>query len=87
MKSKKIPSPLEEITIDNGELPEGWEEAPLLELCELIRGVSYTKGEESHTSGKGFVPLLRANNIDRKLKFDDIYYVPERFVKLKQYLQ
>ena len=73
--------------MDNEELPEGWQEAPLLELCELIRGVSYTKGEESHTSGKGFVPLLRANNIDRELKFDDIYYVPERYVKPKQLLQ
>jgi type I restriction enzyme S subunit len=73
--------------MDNEELPEGWQESPLLELCELIRGVSYTKGEESHTSGKGFVPLLRANNIDRELKFDDIYYVPERYVKPKQFLQ
>ena len=73
--------------MDNEELPEGWQEAPLLELCELIRGVSYTKGEESHTSGKGFVPLLRANNIDRELKFDDLYFVPERYVKPKQFLQ
>jgi type I restriction enzyme S subunit len=73
--------------VDNKELPEGWQELPLLELCELIRGVSYIKGEESHTSGKGFVPLLRANNIDRELKFDDIYYIPERYVKSKQFLR
>ena len=26
-------------------LPEGWCEAPLLGLCEIIRGVSYAKGE------------------------------------------
>lgn len=66
------------------ELPEGWANASVLELCELIRGVSYAKGEAATTPSAGRVALLRANNIGDGLNFDDLQFVPQSRVSDEQ---
>ena len=53
----------------------------------MIRGVSYKKVDASSVSAEGFVPLLRATNIDRVLNFDGLVYVPTQYVKPDQYLR
>jgi type I restriction enzyme, S subunit len=72
---------------DSEVLPEGWEVVPLLNLCEIIRGVSYKKGEAKSENANGLIPLLRANNIDDGLKFLDLQYVPASRVKSHQELR
>ncbi len=57
---------------DNGEngrsLPDGWEWTTVNEVADFIRGVTYKKGDASETPKKGFLPILRATNIqDNKL--------------------
>ena len=70
------------------ELPEGWAIGPLLELCKIIRGVSYKKGEAETKPASGLVPILRANNIgDGQLDFDNLQYVPKVRVSELQRLQ
>lgn len=69
------------------ELPEGWATAPLLDLCDLLRGVSYEKGEASPIPAGSRIALLRANNIDGDLKFSDLQYVPKQRVSPEQILR
>jgi type I restriction enzyme, S subunit len=69
------------------DLPVGWATAPVAELCDLVRGVSYVKGEESNTPKNGYIPLLRANNINGHIVFNDLRYVPPRRVSPDQMLR
>jgi type I restriction enzyme, S subunit len=67
------------------ELPQGWTTAPLDSLCERLRGVSYQRDEGSTVAKTGYVPILRANNINGdRLKFDDLIWVPKSRVSEKQ---
>jgi len=68
-------------------LPEGWIRSPLLSLCEFVRGVSYKRGEARQEEAPGYVPLLRAGNIQDGLIFEDMKFVPEERVSENQLLQ
>lgn len=71
-----------------GNLPENWIETSLDELCENIRGVSYKKGEAIIYPESGYLPILRANNIDEdNLVFNDLQYVPYKNINQRQKLQ
>ena len=62
-------------------LPEHWKVARLGELGDLIRGVSYKKQEVTDTSELGYLPVLRATNIqDRELMLEEelVYVKPEK---------
>lgn len=73
--------------IDADELPEGWASCSVLDLCHAVRGVSYSKGEASRTPEKGLVPIVRANNIDGELTFEDLQFVPQARVSKDQRLR
>jgi len=66
-------------------LPVGWELVPLLDLGELIRGVTYTKNDASDSPFSGSVPVLRANNIQyRHFELDGLVHVPSDLVSPAQ---
>lgn len=67
--------------------PASWNRVSLLEVCELIRGVSYSAGEAVRNPTDGYVPLLRANNISGSLVFDDLQFVPPARVASQQRLR
>ncbi len=69
------------------EAPEGWTTVSPLEISDLIRGVSYEKGEASTEAGPTKVALLRANNIGEVLSFEGLQYVPEDRVSSVQMLR
>jgi type I restriction enzyme S subunit len=71
----------------NEELPEGWVGVSPLAVAELVRGVSYEKGEVALEPGEGRVPLLRANNISNGIVFSDLQYVPQDRVSAEQLLR
>lgn len=57
----------------------GWLTAPLGELCEFQRGLTYAKGDEVDVSDN---IVLRATNIDLKtnlLNFDELKYISDKF--------
>lgn len=58
-------------------------------VAEYVRGVTYKAGEDlSAELGKGYVTLLRANNIQNgKLVLDDVQYVDRAKVKPRQLLK
>ena len=60
---------------------------PVSSVASQIRGVSYSKGDAIETPRPGYVMLLRANNItDSGLNTDDVVFVPESRVSIKQRL-
>ena len=67
--------------------PSGWANTILGDLVTVVRGVSYRKTDARNTAEKTLVPLLRATNIQQEFNFDDLVYVPSRYVKQEQYLQ
>src|SRR5437870_4969835 len=72
---------------EESDLPEGWATASVLDLCQIIRGVSYKSGEERTEEVKGYIPLLRANNIDAEIVLRDLRFVPSSNVSEEQMLQ
>lgn len=70
-------------------LPNDWTLSPLTQIAQIIRGVSYKKEDSSDTSKVGYMPLLRATNIQNgSLILDnDLVYAPIKVIKPEQYLQ
>lgn len=66
------------------ELPTGWELATVGDVAHFVRGVTYTKEHAKQAPGPGLVGILRATNIGDGLNFDDLVFVPERFVSDEQ---
>ena len=61
---------------------EDWVECEAEQLGELIRGINYKKPQSSDSHQKGYLPILRANNIkSNTLNFDDLKHVEEGLVK------
>ena len=71
----------------SGGLPKGWILTPVSQICEQIRGVSYNKDDVLFEPKEGYIPLLRANNINGGIIFKDLQYVPKENVSSKQLLQ
>ncbi len=61
--------------------------AQLKEISNLLRGVTYKKQDSTDQPEKGYVPILRATNINQHLDFDNLVYVPEKAVSKIQYLK
>ena len=70
-------------------LPLGWIEIPLGELAQILRGVTYQKTEASDKPKAGFLPILRAANIQDEglILAADLVYVPPNYIKAEQLLQ
>ena len=69
------------------ELPAGWLWVSGADLYKVVRGVSYEKQQASDVASAGAMPLLRANNIQRTLNFDDAVFVPSSLVAADQVLR
>ena len=70
-------------------LPEHWNVASLGELGNLVRGVTYKRQETTDTSSPGYLPILRATNIqDRQLLLEEeLVYVKDEKVSDSQLLR
>lgn len=61
---------------------------PLSDKADVIRGVTFSKGDAVAEPRDGYTPVLRAGNIQGHLILDDdLVYVPERMVSDKQRLR
>jgi type I restriction enzyme S subunit len=61
-------------------LPENWTRSEVRELFSVVRGVTYKKEDAKNSHGDDLVPILRANNINIELNFEDLVYVPSQNV-------
>lgn len=58
------------------------------DLCEQVRGVTYSKDDAVLTPRFGYKPVLRAGNItDNGLVFDNLVFVPESSISSRQYIR
>ncbi len=71
----------------SSDLPNGWVWTQIKEVAEFIRGVSYRKNESSKTPKTGYLPILRANNINVQLNYEDLVYVQQGRVKAEQFIK
>lgn len=64
-----------------------WNIIPLHSLAYIIKGVTYTK-EDVGTAGNGYLPILRANNIQNdKLDYNDLVWVINSRISQDQFLR
>ncbi len=70
--------------IDEKKLPQGWEIVKVSNVAKLYRGINYTKDVSSNFPFKDGLPILRGNNINMELNFDDLVYVPKSLIKVEQ---
>lgn len=56
-------------------IPDSWVMIPFGLIFELIRGVTYDAADASIEPLAGYLPILRANNIGMKTKYDKLVYV------------
>lgn len=69
-------------------LPETWKSSTIGEVADIVRGVTYSKGDTLSATDIDAVPLLRATNLEvDSIDFEDMVYVPKRVVKAQQFLQ
>lgn len=62
-------------------LPGDWAHVAVSQVCAMVRGVTYNKLESSDEQLPGYLPVLRASNIQAgKLVFSDLVYVPENCI-------
>ena len=67
--------------------PPGWVQTTLGAVLSVLRGVTYRKDHAVERPLDGYVPILRATNIQAGLTFEDLVYVPERYVGQNQLLR
>jgi len=68
--------------------PPGWSETTLGAVADIVRGVTFEKSQAANVPSKGFVPIIRATNIERTLNLmSEMVYVPEECVKAAQRLR
>jgi len=68
-------------------IPSKWESICVKEISNLLRGVSYKKSDSSKIEKKGYLPILRSNNINEKILCDDLVYVPIEKIKPEQLIK
>ncbi|WP_460045672.1 restriction endonuclease subunit S [Pseudomonas sp. S2_H01] len=62
-----------------------WVTTEVSTICEIIRGVTYNKSESRDSQENGYLPVLRANNIqDGRLNSSNLVFVPENCISLRQ---
>ena len=68
-------------------IPKGWEIKKLIDIAEIVRGVSYKGSDSEKEPREGYNPILRAGNINSSITYDDLTYVPEKYINKDQYLK
>jgi type I restriction enzyme, S subunit len=63
------------------DLPKNWEYGTLSQTAHVVRGITFPAGEKRNDLAQGYVCCLRTTNVQQKLEWHDVYYVPTSYVK------
>ena len=71
------------------EIPKGWEVKRLYELCKILRGLNFKSNEVIFEYVKGYIPVLRTNNIKGgfEIDFSDLMFVKENKINPEKLLK
>jgi type I restriction enzyme S subunit len=53
----------------------------LSEVADVVRGIAFPKEDKSYIQRPGDVACLRTTNVQRKVEWDDLWFVPSKHVK------
>lgn len=67
-------------------LPKNWEYGKLSQAAHVVRGITFPAGEKRNDLAQGYVCCLRTTNVQQKLEWNDVYYVPTSYVKRDEQL-
>ena len=72
----------------NRKIPNGWALAPIVATAEIVRGVSFPKDVRKLEPQPGHVACLRTANVQREVEWDDLWFIPEGYIKVEsRYVQ
>ena len=63
------------------ELPFGWAKAHLEDVALVVRGITFPASAKRAEFASGFVCCLRTSNVQRRVDWSNVYYVPIDYVK------
>lgn len=63
------------------DLPKNWVYGKISQAAHVVRGITFPAGEKRNDLAQGYVCCLRTTNVQHKLEWDDVYYVPNSYVK------
>ena len=66
------------------EIPNHWQLVKVSKVGNLLRGINYKKDEAVNEPKEGYLPVLRGNNINGDLNFDDLVYVLQKNINDQQ---
>ena len=69
-------------------IPGSWARTTIGATAEIVRGVSFPKDARKLVPHPGHVACLRTANVQREVEWDDLWFVPEEYVKVEsRYVQ
>ena len=69
-------------------IPGSWARTTIGATAEIVRGVSFPKDARKLVPNSGHVACLRTANVQREVEWDDLWFVPEEYVKVEsRYVQ
>lgn len=63
------------------DLPSGWADVRLSDVATVVRGITFPASSKEPVKTDTNVCCLRTSNVQSKLRWDDVYYVPQEYVK------
>ena len=63
------------------EIPNGWIKVPLDDICQTIRGITFPTTEKRFQPDTGLIACLRTANVQATVEWDDLWFVPQQYVK------
>jgi type I restriction enzyme, S subunit len=73
--------------IGENNIPKHWKRTKASEVGKLLRGVNYKKEEASSEAKENYLPVLRGNNINGELNFEDLVYVQTKNISQEQIIK
>lgn len=71
---------------ENNELPLGWSYANLEDVSNIVRGVTFPKNSKSKMEMDEHIACLRTTNVQQQVEWDDLWFIPKKFVKRQEQL-
>jgi type I restriction enzyme S subunit len=65
-------------------LPGGWSTATIGELLDIVRGVTFPSAAKKFHPQLNHIACLRTANVQREVEWDDLWFIPEEYVKREE---
>lgn len=67
-------------------MPANWTAATLSDITDVVRGITFPATAKESSLTQANVCCLRTSNIQRKIEWDNVYFIPRNYVKREDQL-